>query len=168
MDKKAVVLHHADELIHPEDYPVMIEHKGKSVELNIISSPGGNVEGGYETSSLRALINDHSDFRFAIFPEDFLNSLGKVFGLEDVVIGYPDFDKTLIIKTNDKERLKQIFSDESVRKVFQSLSGYSLKIDRHHEREGIFLDFTMQRALIDVVETRLVFNAFLQVLSYLD
>ncbi len=147
------------------NYNVVISYEGNNIELDISSSPGGGEGGGYDTTSLAANIPTTS-FRFAIYPEDFLNKIGKVFGSQDVKIGYTEFDERAIVHTNDEQKVKQLLADESVRKVFQSLSGYSLHIIQHNDRETI-LELTMQHAVRDMTELRQIFNAFYSVLTSL-
>jgi hypothetical protein len=150
------------------DYHVIIQYENYNIELDIASSPGGSEEGGYDTTSIRAAIKNTADFIFAIFPEDFINRIGKLFGAQDVLLGYPEFDSNLIVKTNNADRLKTIFADNEIRRVFQSLSGYSLKIDRDDNNEIAYLHFRMQRGISNPSELEKVFNAFCHVLDSIN
>jgi hypothetical protein len=147
------------------DYHVALHLNGYIINLDISSSPGGNVEGGYESTSIRAALPAHPGFVFVLYPEDFLNRLGKLFGLQDVVLGYTEFDKDVIVKTDDPEKLKTILSDADVRQVFQNQSGWALKLDNHEDREeDHYLDLSIQRAITNLPDLQRILNAFYSVL----
>ncbi len=150
------------------NYHVSIQHEDRNIDLDMVSSPGGSEEGGYDVTTLSAALPAHTNFSFAIHPEDFLNKIGKLFGMEDVVLGYPEFDNKVIVKTNNAHRLKRIFAATEVREVFQSLSGYSFKIHKLPEKEGDYLELMIQRSLINGSELKRVFDAFCHVLDFLN
>ena len=151
----------------PHDYHVVIQHNNRNVELNVVSSPGGNFEGGYEYTTLRSPVAATHDFEFIIQPEDFLNRLGKFFGGQDVELGYPEFDKNVLVKTNNPERLKSLFADEETRELFIALSGYSFGITTSKENENKELELLIQR-LIAVEDLRHAFDAFIKALDLLE
>lgn len=147
------------------DYHVALHLNGYIINLDISSSPGGNLEGGYESTSIRAALPAHPGFVFVLYPEDFLNRIGKLFGLQDVILGYPEFDKDVIVKTNNPEKLKAILSDADVRQVFQNQSGWALKLDNHEDREeDHYLDLSIQRAVTNLQDLQRILNAFYTVL----
>lgn len=145
------------------DYHVNLEYEGCHIELNISSSPGGSEEGGYENTTILSPLQNNGDFTFEIHPEDFLNKLGKLFGGQDIITGYPEFDDNLIVKTNNPEKLKHVLSDQSVRSVFQNLSGFTLHIDLHKEKQTDYLHLIMQRAVGDVNQLKQFIDAFIKV-----
>src|ERR1700744_1084968 len=118
---------------HRDDFPlqyhVLIYHDVKKVQLDIDIDPGGGFESGFESTTLTAVVPHLQGFKFALHHEDFLGRVGKLFGMQDVKTGYPEFDKKLIIKTNDVAKVKAVFSDEAVRKVFQSKTAFTLHTD---------------------------------------
>lgn len=145
----------------PSNYRGVIHTGQHDVELETISSPSGGEEGwGFGRTTLRAELPSQSTFRFAIVPEDVLNKIGKLFGGQDVELGYPEFDKKVLVKTNDEQKLKSILADASIREVFQNLSGYSLHIDKHEGAEGDHLHLVLQHAVTDATEMQRIFTAF--------
>ena len=148
----------------PHNYHVQIQYNDNDIELNIVSSPGGNEEGGYEYSNLKALVPAGNDFEFLIQPEDFLNRIGKLFGGQDVILGYPEFDKNVLVKTNNPERLKDLLADVATRELFVGLSGYSFGIATANESEGKTLELLIQRA-VSGEELKKSFQAFTKVLT---
>jgi hypothetical protein len=142
------------------DYHARINYEGRQIDLDIISSPGGDSEGGYAATHITAPLPDHSTFQFSITPEDVINRIGKFFGLQDIKVGYPEFDKSVIIKSNDEEKVKALFGDEYVREVFQQLSGFTFGIKKHPELEYDQLELSIQRALNNIDELETIVTAF--------
>ncbi len=147
------------------DYHVAIEINSQSIFVDISRSPGGNVEGGYESTSIRSLLPAGNGFEFIIYPEDFISRIGKVFGMQDVVLGYAEFDDNLIVKTHQPEKLKALFSSPEIRERIQNLSGFAFKVEE--EDEGNFLEFNMQRALTDLNELKVILELFYSVMNSL-
>jgi hypothetical protein len=57
------------------------------------------------------------EFAFQIYKEKPFDSVSKVFGMQDIVVGAPDFDPHFIIKSNNESVLKQILHDETIREL---------------------------------------------------
>ena len=150
------------------DYHVVVNYNSHDVELDIVSSPGGSAEGGYDTTRLTTHLAGNRGFHFAIHPEDFLYKIGKLFGMEDIQTGYPEFDKNVIVKTNDPQLFKTLFADAEVRHVFENLSGYSFKILPHDEREGDHLELYILRGITNASELQPIVDAFVTVATALD
>ncbi len=147
------------------DYHVSVQTLLHTIEVDIVSSPGGGYEGGYGNTRIHSFIAAHPGFVFVMYPEDFLNRIGKLFGLQDIKLGYKEFDDNVIVKTNNKEKLKAILGDFEVRSVMETLSGYSFKLDDHEDNSNHYLDLTIQRAVTDPGEFRQIFTAFQVVLN---
>jgi hypothetical protein len=117
------VLHYEVQLCLPES----------KTELVIDIDLGGGFQSGISTTSFRAHTSVSPDYRFALHDETFLDEIGKFFGMQDVVIGYPEFDDLLIIKTDNEEMTRQIFSNQQARITIQSLKNFSLYLDPTEE-----------------------------------
>ncbi len=157
----------------PLQYHVLIYHDIHKIQLDIDIDPGGGFESGFETTTLTAVLPDLNGFRFALHHEDFLDLIGKLFGLEDKEIGYPEFDNALIIKTNDVEITKSIFSDKSARQLFQSLTAFILHTDKRNINEDTdakecILEFEIERGIVDIIELRRIYAAFAAVLTAIE
>ncbi|MEO8771703.1 MAG: hypothetical protein ABI402_16525 [Ferruginibacter sp.] len=166
-----------DDISYPFMYKADIQHNDKSVFLNIETDLGGGFESGFQSTGLTApipirfttlssRINEHKDFRFALHDEDFIDKVGKFFGMEDVKTGYLEFDKKLVVKTNDIQRIKEIFADEQTRKLFQSLPGFNLHIAYYdHEDKHSSLELTIDRDITNVDELHKIYDAFVNVMD---
>src|SRR5438270_10532687 len=89
-------------------YQAVIEKGNRTIFLDIDIDPGGGFENGDASTSFRSGIETEGDFRLVVYNENLIADVGKFFGMQDVIIGYPEFDKKVIIKTNDPERTKQV------------------------------------------------------------
>lgn len=153
------------------EYRVMIEQQNRRVLLDIDIDLGGGFEGGYESTLLRSQIKSTEDFRFATHHESFIDEVGKFFGMQDVVVGFPEFDQKVIIKSNDETRVKSIFSDTSVRGVFQALDNYTFGVIMHHlegKDKSPCLELNIDSAITDPVELKRIYCAFFKVLILID
>lgn len=65
-------------------------------------------------------------FSFAIHPEHFHHGFSKILGMQDIIVGHDDFDKAFIIKGNDENVVKQVFSDAALRKLIMQEPGIQL------------------------------------------
>lgn len=164
-----------DNISYPFLYAVNIQEGDKSVFLNIEVDMGGGFESGFQSTSLTApipirfstlssRIQEHKDFRFALHDEDFIDKLGKFFGMEDVETGYEEFDKKLIVKTNNVAKVKEVFKNEQTRKLFETVAGFNLHI-AHYDQEDKHssLELTINRDITNVEELRKVYDAFVDV-----
>ncbi len=149
------------------NYHAAVDYDGNLINLDMVSSPGGSEEGGYDYTTISAPLPQHSRLSFSMQPEDFLKKIGKFFGAQDVVVGYKEFDERIIIKTNDEAKLRDLFSNEKVREVFKQLSGYSFGVVEDDEQVGRHLELTFQRATADIPELQRLFEAFAEVLNKL-
>lgn len=165
----------------PFQYAAVIRQGNRMVSLNIDLDLGGGFEGGYQFTTLSTPIpvtytilsvpiNKHNEFRFALHHEDFIDKIGKFFGMEDVVIGYPEFDNAIIVKTNDIVRVKEIFADKRLRDFFQALGNFTLHITHSGSKEEgkAYLELEFDRAITDVAELRKIFEVFIAVTDSID
>lgn len=148
----------------PLEYHVLIYHETEKVQLDIDIDPGGGFEGGFESTMFTAVISDLNGFAFALHHQDFVDVIGKFFGMQDVIVGYPEFDKKLIIKTNDGEKVKNIFADEKVRKVFEFLTQFTLHTGRRNindtDNKEDFITLIIDKGIWDIAELKRLYAAF--------
>lgn len=153
-------------------YRAVLVQDNRKVLLDIDIDLGGGFESGYETTTFVSHLHSEPPFRFAIHEQHFTDEIGKFFGMQDVEIGYEDFDEKLIIKTNNAEKVRQIFSDPSVRQTFLSLSDFSFGTTTQHsshpEKDGPFLELTIENGITDPQKLREIYHAFYAVLMQID
>lgn len=152
-------------------YDALIDQGGRQISLVIDIDPGGGFESGFETTTLTSPLQTDPGVRFAIHHEGILDEIGKFFGMQDVITGYSEFDKKVMVKSNDTERVKTLFRSGDVRNVFAALHAFSFGITTHrsdNERKMPFLEFNIERGIIDFYELKAIYSAFSKVLAELD
>lgn len=150
------------------EYNVLLVQGATKVELTIDIDLGGGFESGSAYVSFTAPVVPAHDFRFALHHQGLIDSAGKFFGMEDVVIGYPEFDDAMIIKTDDRDRTHKIFSDVNIRKTFQSLRLFTLHLTHHHvseeKQKQPLLELIIDEDITDPAVLRNLYEAFYGVL----
>lgn len=156
----------------PLEYRAVIVQEQRKIVLEIDIDLGGGLESGYENTTLTAELPTTPAFRFAIHDKSFTDEIGKFFGMEDVEIGFTEFDKKLIVKTNNKLRVREIFSDEAVRKPFESLNDFTLGITYNNNggsaRNAPFLEFQTETGITNTKQLKEIYHAFISILIMLD
>lgn len=55
------------------------------------------------------------NFKFEIYNEGFIRKIEKLFGAQDIQIGYPEFDKAFNIKSNSEFKTKTLLRNKEIR-----------------------------------------------------
>ena len=59
-------------------------------------------------------------FHFNIYRQGFFSNLGKKLGMQDITVGYPQFDADFVIKGNDEWKLRRLFASEKIRDLISA------------------------------------------------
>lgn len=160
------------ELNDQTEYKTVIVESNHSITLDIDIDLGGGFESGYSTTTFLCPLHWSSDFRFAVHREHFTDEIGKFFGMQDVEIGYSEFDEKFILKTNNEGKLKEIFADASVRQTLESITqNFTFGITHHStdaEKNEAFLELYIEDAVTEITLLRKIYKAFLTVLLSID
>jgi hypothetical protein len=145
---------------------------GGDLEMHYISIPHKNWKIEISISDSRPLKFQMSfvpslDFSFTISPEDFTDKILKVFRKPTIEIGWKEFDRNYMIKTNRSDLVKRIFTDD-IQKTMLRHKVYSVSyqsstntrtaklmslIQRHAGDKAMMIELTdMFRSLIDKLE----------------
>ncbi len=84
---------------------------------------------------IRAPFVNPSGLRFKIYRKGLFSSIGKLLGMQDIKTGIPGFDDDFIIKGNDSEMIKVLFSGEMMVKLLNRHRQISIEIKNN---EGFF------------------------------
>lgn len=68
------------------------------------------------------------NFNFEIYREEFVRKIEKLFGAQDVEIGYPEFDKTYTIKSNNEFKIKTLLRNKEIRNLIESQKDVNIQI----------------------------------------
>jgi hypothetical protein len=72
-----------------------------------------------------------ADFAFEIYNRNWIADAQKKFGLQDIIVGYEDFDRDFIIKGNEENKVKKLFSSEPLREMIQLQKAVRLSIHKN-------------------------------------
>jgi hypothetical protein len=158
---------------HPDllQYRALINQQNKTILLDIDIDFGGGFEGGYATTIFSATFRNREGFRFALHEEAFFDDLGKLFGMQDVEIGYPDFDDRLIVKTTDESRVRTLFTDDEARAALLSLQNFTFEIvlpDTDPDTNDSTLELIIEEGITDPSRLRRLYHVFFGTLMLVD
>ena len=89
----------------------------------------------YTVTRMRAPFVNKDGLYFKISRQGFFGSIGKFFGMQDIEIGDPFFDKQFIIKGNTPEKIKLLLADRNIKELCQTQPRIQLSIK---DNEGWF------------------------------
>lgn len=123
---------------------------------------------------MRAPYVNPDGFRFRIYRRGLFSNLGKLLGMQDVEVGFADFDRDFIIKGNDEGKLRRLFANPKIRELISAQKDihFSVKDD-----EGWFgptfpegvdeLAFLVTGVIKDIDRLKLLYELFAQTLDEL-
>jgi len=77
---------------------------------------------------MRAPYVNKDGFRFKIYRKGIFSGLGKQLGMQDVEVGYPEFDDQFIIQGNDEYKLQLLFRNVMIRQLIELQPSISLEV----------------------------------------
>jgi len=124
---------------------------------------------------MRAPYVNPDRFTFSIYREGVFGTIGKWLGMQDVNVGYPEFDEAFIIKGNDEQKLRQLFSNRKIRELISGQPAIAFSVK---DNDGGFwgrsfppgvdeLYFQVVGVIKDVERLRLLYELFSETLDEL-
>ncbi len=123
---------------------------------------------------MRAPYVNKDGFRFKIYRKGFFSGLGKKLGMQDVEVGFPDFDDKFIIQGNDESKLQLLFKNSKIRQLIDVQPEISLEVK---DDDGWFaakfpegvdqLSFKVIGVIKDIERLKLLYELFAEVLNHL-
>ena len=68
---------------------------------------------------IRAPYVNRDDFTFKIYRQHAGHQVGKLFGLKDLIVGHPEFDREFIIQGSDQRKLEMMFANPDIRALMR-------------------------------------------------
>lgn len=131
-----------------------------------------DIDGNKQFTTYSSIIYNRNDFRFAIYPQGVIEEVGKFFGMQDVILGYKEFDDKFIIKTNYETKVQQLFADEKVRNLLTSIPELCLEIveylTENEEGKVPFLELKVNGYINETQVLRELMDVFYDVLIKVD
>jgi hypothetical protein len=132
----------------------------------------GGLGSGISFTTFRAPLHVADGFRFALHREHFTDGIGKFFGMQDIEIGYPDFDGQVVVKSSDESRVRALFADATLRKSLLTLPDFHFGIipssRPETDTDTDFLELSVDQGILDSERLRSLYNIFFQTLCELD
>ncbi|TGD83238.1 hypothetical protein [Hymenobacter wooponensis] len=152
------------------EYTADLHQEGYTVRLELDIDLGGGFEGGFETTTFTAPVPTHVELRFALHEQDWIHEIGKLLGLTDVQLGYPELDPAYIITTNDPAALQGLLSDPVLRETLQKYQELRLSLaPTHHDNvDELFLTLTKEQAITDPQQLQEIYHLMLSLLQQLS
>ena len=124
---------------------------------------------------IRALFVSRDNLKFVIYRQGLLNSIGKLFGAQDIIVGHQEFDKAFIIKGNDEYKIQLLFSNSKIRELIMAQREIHLEII---DAEGPFeekipegvceLYFLIDGIIKDIKELKSLYSIYVALLDELS
>jgi hypothetical protein len=151
---------------------VVAEHGDWAVTLDTYAVSTGHTT--VVCTRMRAPYVNPDGFRFSVYRRTVFSGVGKLFGMQDVEIGDPQFDHDFIVKTTSESRVRELLGDPRIRDLIanQKEIQFSVKDD-----EGWFgskfpdgvdeLYFSVVGTIKDIDRLKLLFELFAETLDRL-
>lgn len=155
---------------------VQTRHEQWTITLDTytVSHSTGKTHSSTTYTRIRAPYVNKDSFRFTIYRKGFFSDLGKMLGMQDVEVGYPEFDEAFIIKGNDEQKLRELFANERIRQLLEMQPAVHLTVK---DDEGWFsktfpegvdeLHFIVVGVIKDVERLKSLYYLFAEVLNQL-
>jgi len=158
--------------------------KGKQWTITLDTYSESQGQGGSTTyTRMMAPYVNKDGFRFKIDRKSIFKRLGMVFGMPDIEVGDPDFDRDFIIKGNDKSKVRTLFANPRIRQLIQSQPKICLLVSRDIEfpvknlisgrpssrlpQGADALRFEVNYVITDVARLKSLFELFEETLNHL-
>ncbi len=84
-----------------------------TLDLYVVSTGKSSVT----YTRMRAPYVNPDGFRFTVYRKGIFTEIAKWLGMQDVTVGYEDFDRDFVIKGNDEQKLRRLFSSPRIREL---------------------------------------------------
>jgi hypothetical protein len=115
---------------------------------------------------LRAPYVSTDGLRFTITRKSRFSVLGKIFGIQHIELGVPEFDESFYLQGNDEERVRTLFASARIRQMIQAQPRIHLEVkddegwfgprfpegvdELRFEEDGVITDPERLKALFDL------------------
>jgi hypothetical protein len=140
-----------------------------------VTSMAGKVPISIPFTRMRAPFPNPRGFRFSIYRASVFSYLGTLLGMQDIEVGYPEFDNDFVIKSNNEQLVKSLCRNERLRALVTAQPKFQLSIQ---DDEGWFgtkypadvdvLVFNVAEHIRDVKRLKALYDVFAEALDRLS
>jgi len=123
---------------------------------------------------IRAPYVNKDGFRFTIYRAGIFSELGALLGMRDIEVGFEEFDREFVIKGNDEQKLRDLFSNTRIRSLIEFQPRFHLEVK---DDEGWFgsyfpegvdeLYFRVPGVIRDLEQLKALFEVYSEILNQL-
>lgn len=99
-------------------------------------------------------ISSDKQVNFAVTRKDFVDRLLKVFGLHDIEVSHPDFDKKYLVKGSDESTVKKILNGESIIHLILKTNIFSISCERDPKQSRLKIMGMVGRSVNSIDEMK--------------
>jgi hypothetical protein len=151
---------------------VEVHHNEWTITLDTFTESSGESSETY--TRMRAPYVNKDGFRFTIYRKGAVSDLGELLGMQDIEIGEPNFDEAFIIKGNDEMKVRELFSNKTIRRLIEQEPKIYLTV---RDDDGWFsarfpdgvdeLYFQVSGVVKDIERLKALYDLFAEVLHHL-
>lgn len=97
--------------------------------------PAGKAQVHIPHTRMRAPFPNPAGFRFSLHRASVFSALGSLFGMQDIEVGHPEFDKDFVIKGNDESAVRLLCGSARLRELVSAQPRFQLGVQ---DDEGWF------------------------------
>lgn len=120
-------------------------------------------------------IPDTNNFKFRLVPEEWIEKIGKLFGLKDIQLNDASFDKKFLIQSNDLSLVKNLFESQSLKLALQDIPLIRLALgnepgifDEKATEGNTLLYLISEIEVTDIIHLNKHFDVFLKILKEVE
>ena len=149
---------------------VVAKVKEWTITLDTYTSQSGQSSTTYTRMNAPYVSND--GFQFTIHRKGVFSKLRERLGKHDIEVGYPEFDRDFIIKSNDEFKVRALFANSRIRQLIQSQPDIHFGAGTKHggstQAFPSILSFGVSGVIKDVERLKSLFELFKETLNQLS
>ena len=114
------------------------------------------------------VINSDKKVEFAITQEDIIDRFLKFFGLNNITISHPDFDKKYLVKGYDESIVKKILNGESIIHLILKTNIFSISCERDKKQLKLKIMGMVGRSVNSINEMQDVYCLFKAIIDQIE
>jgi len=149
---------------------VQVDHHDWTLTLDTYAVSTGKVVIIF--TRMRAPFVNPGGFRFRVYRASIFSGIGKLFGMQDIIVNDPPFDHDFIVQGSDELRVRQLLSSPTLRELITAQKNISFEVK---DDEGWFgtkfpkgvdeLYFAVPGVIKDVDRLKLLYDLFAETLD---
>jgi hypothetical protein len=124
---------------------------------------------------MRAPYVNPDGFRFTVYRKGIFTEIGKWLGMQDVTVDHDEFDRDFVIKGNDEQKLRRLFSSQKIRDLISAQPDIHFSVEDDEGKlwgkdfpEGVDeLYFQVLGVIKDIERLKLLYELFAETLDEL-